>query len=86
MTKYAAGQANRFAINTHFVNCFESRKTIPDSEAPNTLRIPISLVRRSVKNDARPKRPRQEMTMANSVKAFKIVPIFFSFLYKLSYF
>ena len=44
--------------------------TMFDAEAPNTLRTPISFVRCSAVNVAKPKRPRQEIKMARNAKMF----------------
>lgn len=41
---------------------------MPFTVAPNTLRIPISLVRACVVYDTNPKSPKQEMNMANPEK------------------
>ena len=38
---------------------FESRITIPETDEPTTLRIPISRVRCWIENEASPRRPRQ---------------------------
>ena len=38
------------------------------TEAPNTLRIPISLIRRSVAKAAKAKSPKQAMKMASPAK------------------
>ena len=38
--------------------------------APNTLRIPISRIRFSIVNDARPARPMQQIKMASPAKIF----------------
>ena len=46
--KYAAGQAMILAINTCFENSLLIKITISNTDAPNTLRMPISLVRRCV--------------------------------------
>ena len=60
----AMGQAITLPTMTHLVNSFESRTVIPETDAPRTLRIPISLVRCSAMKEAKPKRPRQEMNIA----------------------
>src|SRR5690606_28799747 len=45
MLHQAIGEAMRMAINTGFIKSFDKRVTIPPVEAPNTLRMPISLIR-----------------------------------------
>ena len=47
---------------TGFENCQASSRTMSRTRAPNTLRIPISLVRRSAVKAARPNRPRQAIS------------------------
>ena len=68
ITHHATGDAIRMAMPTSFKKSFDSSATIPATLAPNTLRTPISLVRCSALNVARPNKPRQEMRMAIMVK------------------
>ncbi len=49
-----------------------------DTEAPSTLRMPISLVRCSATNDANPNKPRQEINTARMAKKVASSPIRFS--------
>ena len=63
----AIGQAKTFARITHLVKSFIKSMVIPEAEEPSTLRIPISLVRRSTEKEANPRSPRQEMKMAKAV-------------------
>lgn len=56
------------ARRTHRENSLERRTTMLETEAPKVLRIPISFVRLSVVNEARPKIPRQEMNIAMKAK------------------
>ena len=41
----AIGEAIRIAMPTSFIKSFDNNLTTPVTEAPSTLRIPISLVR-----------------------------------------
>src|SRR3954453_19129869 len=68
-TKYhAMGEAMKNEITTSFKKSFDKSDTMPDVLAPNTLRIPISLMRCSTLNVVSPNKPRQEMKMAMMVK------------------
>jgi hypothetical protein len=58
------GKAIMAAIRTSFKKSFESILTIPVTEAPSTLRIPISFVFCSAVKVTRPNKPRQEINMA----------------------
>ena len=60
------------AISTGSENCHNSSTTTSRMRAPNTLRMPISLVRRPAVKAARPNRPRQAMKMAIPTKIAKI--------------
>ena len=71
MTIHASGQAIRLASKTSLTNSFESNPVTLAIDAPKTFRIPISLVRNRAEKEARPKRPRQEMRIANPVKTPK---------------
>ena len=62
------------AISTGIENCQSSRKITSRVRAPNTLRMPISLVRRPAVKAASPNRPRQAMKMAMATKMPKIAP------------
>ena len=68
----ATGQAITLAMITGRLNCHTSSRTMSRVRAPSTLRMPISLVRRSAVKAARPNRPRQPMITASSENAAKI--------------
>src|SRR5262245_55667385 len=70
---------------TRITKSFESICHNPATEAPNTLRMPISFVRCSATNDARPNKPRQEMKMARIAKYIANLPMRSSFPNFLSY-
>ena len=63
-----ANHANGNAINddsiTSFKNSADNIFIIPVTEAPNTLRMPISLMRFSIVKDASPARPMQQIKIA----------------------
>ena len=65
----ATGQAIRLAMITGLENCQASSPTMSRMRAPSTLRMPISLVRRSAVKAARPNRPRQATITASSGEA-----------------
>ena len=60
------------AISTGRLNCQTNSRTMSRVRAPSTLRMPISLVRRSAVKAAKPNRPRQPMITASKAKAAKI--------------
>ncbi len=64
MAYAAAGQAIKLAINTQPVDSRESSFMMLKTDAPQTLRIPISLVRRLTETDVSPKTPRQAIKTA----------------------
>jgi len=68
MVHQAIGEASRIAISTSFTKSRDSIAVIPVTEAPNTLRIPISFVLNSAIYDASPSKPRQDIKMANPEK------------------
>ena len=76
--KYATGIATSRAINTSFVKSLEKLTTRLLTDAPITLRIPISLVRCSAVYAAKPNNPRQAIKIAREQKIVKIVPNFCS--------
>ena len=55
-------------IKTSFKKSFDSSFTIPETLAPKTLRTPISLRRCSAVYAAKPKSPKQDISMANKAK------------------
>ena len=79
---HATGQAMTLAMITGRLNCHTSSLTMSRVRAPSTLRIPISLVRRSAVKAARPNSPRQPMITARSEKAAEdLRPRVLHFLY-----
>src|SRR5690606_23536516 len=67
--KYQAmGIATATAISTSFKKSLDKSAVIPGTEAPMTLRIPISLVRCSAMNVASPNKPRHEIRIDNRAK------------------
>ena len=50
---------------TSCTNSFASNPVSPVTEAPSTLRMPISFVRRSAVYAAKPNKPRQEIKIAS---------------------
>src|ERR1700730_8761205 len=62
------GKAIPMDINTSFRKSADSIAVILFTEAPMTLRIPISFCLRCAVNAARPKSPRQEIRIANPAK------------------
>ncbi len=59
------GEAMKMANSTNNRKSLDSNAVMLATEAPSTLRIPISLVRDSTVNVAKPKRPKQAMNMAH---------------------
>jgi hypothetical protein len=72
MKYHANGEATKNEINTSFKKSFDNNDTIPGVLAPNTLRMPISLIRCSTLNVVNPNRPRQEIKIAIMVKYLMI--------------
>jgi len=64
----------RLAARSQRAKLRERRSEMSEAEAPRTLRRPISFVRFSAVNAARPKMPRQEMKIARKEKTAKIRP------------
>ena len=62
------------AINTSFKKSLAKSPITLETDAPSTLRTPISLVRRSVLYVAKPNKPRQEIKMASPAKVPTMVP------------
>jgi hypothetical protein len=63
------------AVTIHFTKSPLSIRMISDTLAPFTLRIPISLILRSVMKAASPSNPRQEMRIAIPAKYLVSIPI-----------
>ena len=72
MPYQAIGVAITKEMITRIKKSFDNNCTMPVTLEPSTLRIPISLLRCSALNAARPNRPRQEITMATSVNELMI--------------
>ena len=53
----------------------ERSRMMRETDAPKTFRMPISLARCWVENDARPNNPRQAMRMARPEKLARILPV-----------
>src|SRR5258705_5688780 len=68
MLYHARGVAMSIATPMSAIKSFDSNATILLTLAPNTLRMPISLVRISVVYVARPSRPRQAIKIAREEK------------------
>src|SRR6202012_1655708 len=79
LTKYQLKNAPKGnAINTSQTNSCDRLNQRLLIEAPNTLRIPISLRRCSAEKEANPNNPRQEIMIARQVKPIAIFPSIFS--------
>ena len=59
-------------MSTHLTNSLDKKQTIPEIEAPSTLRIPISFVFCSAVNEVNPNKPRQAMHIAIREKPIKL--------------
>jgi len=57
------------------INSFESNNQTSDTDAPSTLRMPISFVRCYAMYAARPNNPRQEIKMASAAKNAANLPM-----------
>src|SRR5690606_23331857 len=69
MAYQAVGEAIRIAMPTNFTKSLERRWTTLPTDAPKTLRMPISLMRRSVLKVAKPYKPIQEIKIARRENA-----------------
>src|SRR5215212_5507223 len=67
----ATGEAMIKATKTSFRKSFESKPTIPETEAPSTFRIPISLVLRTTTKAINPHKPMQQINMDMAENALK---------------
>ena len=74
MLKYASGAAITNAIKTSLADSMERSFTIWNSDAPITLRTPISLVLRSAVNEAIPNSPKHATRIASPEKAVATCP------------
>src|ERR1700704_2877316 len=68
MPYQATGIAIKNEINTSATKSLLNSPQRFKTDAPNTLRTPISLVRCSAMKDASPNKPRQLMNIANTAK------------------
>ena len=78
MDHQAIGAAIRNAINTRRRKSFEIKKVIPVTDAPSTLRTPISLILVSAIYVARPNKPRQEINIVSPEKNAASTAVLFS--------
>lgn len=62
-------------MTIHLVNSFDSIKTIPETDALNTLRIPISFVRHSDIKEAKPNNPKLAIKMASNENVVNVFPV-----------
>ena len=68
MAIHATGVAITMAIKTNIKNSLDNKLNNVTGLAPNTFRMPNSLVRCSDVNITRPNNPRQEINMARKAK------------------
>ena len=78
MSNHATGKAIKPAIITSFKKSFESNETMPDTDEPNTFRMPISFVRCSIVRIEMPNKPIQVMNKTTSENRPKMFPNFSS--------
>ena len=69
------GTAIRKEMPIRPIKSLESKFQTLNTDAPNTFLTPISFLRCSATNDAKPNKPRQEITMANMAKKLASLPI-----------
>src|SRR6188474_2067770 len=72
---HAIGKAMKAATNVSFKKSFDNKVTTFGTEAPKTLRTPISLILRSAIYALSPNKPRQAMKRESAVNIPKILPI-----------
>src|ERR1051326_2589750 len=77
---HAIGAAMTNAINTSCKKSFDRSDTICETDAPNTLRTPISLVRCVVVKITSPSNPKQLMKIARAVLQLSKLDVSCSFL------
>src|SRR4030095_5622544 len=70
----AMGDAMTKAIATSLMKSFESSVTIFDTDAPSTLRTPISFVRCAVEKSDKPNKPRHAIKMAKPANIANTFP------------
>jgi hypothetical protein len=81
IVKKAIGQAIQLERTTSRINSFDKRPKMLCIEAPNTFLMAISLVRRSVEKETRPKTPRQAIKIAKAEVYPNVAPKRLSDLY-----
>ena len=69
MVNHAIGTAITVATATNFAKLFANKIVTDVTEAPNTLRMPISFVRCAVANITKPNKPRHAIINASTVNA-----------------
>ena len=72
---HAIGKAMTAAMSVSFKKSFDNNITTFGTEAPKTLRTPISLILRSAIYALSPNKPRQAMKRESAVNIPKILPI-----------
>src|SRR5215204_3917176 len=80
--QYDIGKPITIAMITSRVKSLVINNTILDADAPNTLRIPISLVFCAAENDTNPNSPRHAITIASRAKTVLILAMRCSLSYK----
>jgi hypothetical protein len=70
---HATGIARKKAIPISFKNSRETSNKTCGTDAPSTLRIPISLIRFSTVKETNPASPRQQIKMASAAKILVIL-------------
>src|ERR1700722_371915 len=81
ITNHASGEAITNEMKMSLIKSFDKRKTILLTDAPSTLRTPISFVRCVVVNNESPSKPRHAMKMAKLANMPNTFPNNSSFLY-----
>src|SRR3954464_14628617 len=80
MAHHASGDAINKAITTNFKKSFDSSVVMLVTEAPSTLRTPISLMRFSAMYVAKPNKPKHEIKMVRPANNAAKVAVRFSSL------
>src|SRR3546814_1951640 len=82
MAHQAMGDAMTTATSTNFIKSVDNIATMPDTDAPSTLRMPISLVRWKAVNAANPNSPKQLMNIVIPVATLISVDVWRSLVYR----
>src|SRR3546814_3129000 len=82
MAHQAMGDAMTTATSTNFIKSVDNIATMPDTDAPSTLRMPISLVRWKAVNAANPNSPKQLMNIVIPVATLISVAVWRSLVYQ----